>query len=189
MRSILRPALLLTAVAPLALAHPGHDVAGLAAGLNHPLAGLDHLLAMVAVGLLAARSGDRQALWALPASFMGAMLIGSLLATTGLHLPLVEGAIAASVMVLGLMLAVATAPRLGWSCLIVALCALLHGYAHVIEATGALVPYVGGMLLTTALLHAAGLVAALGMIRLRSLQTLRLTGAAIACAGVVLLAV
>ncbi len=189
MRSFIRPALLLIAAAPLALAHPGHEVSGLSAGLSHPLAGLDHLLAMVAVGLLAARSGERRALWALPASFMGAMVVGGLVAATGLHLPLVEGGIAASVVVLGLMLAVATTPRLGWSCLIVALCALLHGYAHVSEASGAMLPYAGGMLLTTALLHAAGVAVALGAVKLRAPQALRLAGAGIACAGVVLLVV
>ena len=88
-----------------ALAHPGHGAAtGAGAGFLHPLMGADHVLAMVAVGLLAARLGGR-ALWLVPVSFVTMMILGGVASVSGLGLPLVELGIAGSILVLGFVLA------------------------------------------------------------------------------------
>lgn len=85
-------ALLLTPA--LAFAHPGHDENGLMAGISHPLSGIDHLLAMVAVGLWAAQQKG-SARWALPCTFVGMLLIGGILGFDGLNVPGLESGIAA----------------------------------------------------------------------------------------------
>ena len=99
-RTLLAAALVL--VPSLALAHPGlpghvHDLAN---GFLHPLGGIDHVLAMVAVGLFAGQLGGR-ALWLVPASFVGVMTAAGLAGTSGVSLPLTEAGIAASIIVLG----------------------------------------------------------------------------------------
>ncbi len=94
-------ALALLAAPALAFAHPGHGEHGLVAGLAHPLTGLDHLLAMFAVGLWAAQQQGAARL-ALPCTFVGTMLVGGLLGFEGLQLPFMETGIAASVLALGL---------------------------------------------------------------------------------------
>ena len=94
-------AAILVAIPGAALAHPGHDAGGFAHGLVHPLGGLDHVLAMVAVGLYAALPG-RRALWLVPATFVGVMAIGGALGATGYPRPYVETGIALSVIVLDL---------------------------------------------------------------------------------------
>src|SRR6266404_5261532 len=96
-RTALRIAAVLLALAPtVAFAHPGHDGASLVSGFLHPLGGFDHIIAMVAVGLLAARLGGR-ALWLVPASFVAAMAVAGLAGMAGLGLPYVETGIAPSV--------------------------------------------------------------------------------------------
>ncbi|MDE2157552.1 MAG: HupE/UreJ family protein, partial [Burkholderiales bacterium] len=101
---------------------------GLAAGFAHPLTGLDHMLAMFAVGVWAAQLGGR-ALWAVPATFVGAMALGGLLGFAGLHPPLMEPMIAASVLALGLLVAFAV-QRKAPGVALIALFALFHGIAH-----------------------------------------------------------
>ena len=95
---------LLSLAASPAFAHVGLHADGTASGLLHPFSGLDHVLAMVAVGLFAARLGGR-ALWAVPASFVGVMMLGGALGYSGLALPYVEPAIALSVIAMGALLA------------------------------------------------------------------------------------
>ncbi|EOQ81860.1 hypothetical protein K652_03053 [Pseudomonas aeruginosa VRFPA02] len=102
-------ALALLAAPALAFAHPGHGEHGLVAGLAHPLTGLDHLLAMFAVGLWAAQQQGAARL-ALPCTFVGTMLVGGLLGFEGLQLPFMETGIAASVLALGLCVALAVRP-------------------------------------------------------------------------------
>lgn len=180
--------LLLSLVAPVALAHGGHSSAdSLAHGLLHPLAGLDHLLAMLAVGLWAAQLGGR-ARWALPLSFVGVMLAGGLLALAGVALPLVEPGIAGSVLVFGALIALGRRVPLAAGVALTGLLALFHGYAHGVE----MVPgssaawYALGFVLATAALHATGLLA--GRLTLRqSGPALRWGGALVAAAGVALL--
>ena len=174
---------LLAAVPLAAFAHPGHEVTGAVAGFVHPFSGADHLLAMLVVGLWAGRLGG-QARWQLPLAFLATMMLGAVLGMVGVTVPGVETGIAASVMVLGLMLAfAATLPmvaRLG----LVAGFALLHGLAHGAElpaGAGAL-SYVVAFSLATAVLHGIGLFAA-ARLPVRYQSALRWVGAAIALAG------
>ncbi|MCQ4239897.1 HupE/UreJ family protein, partial [Stutzerimonas stutzeri] len=95
----------------LALAHPGHDHAGVLSGIAHPVFGLDHLLAMVAVGLWAAQQTGK-ARWALPLIFVATMLLGGLAGFAGIEMPLMETGIAGSVFALGLLVALAVRPPL-----------------------------------------------------------------------------
>lgn len=174
-----------------AAAHvPGTHGAGFGHGFAHPFGGLDHLLAMVAVGLWAALRGGRL-LWGLPAAFLAAMAAGGLLGLAGAPLVLVEPGIAASVLVLGLALALSFRPPAALGLAIVGLSGLLHGYAHGAEipAAAAPVPYALGFLLATALLHGLGIGALLAAMRTRlGMPALRLTGAAVAASGLLLIA-
>lgn len=141
-----------------ALAHTGAGAGtSLLDGLAHPLAGPDHLLAMLAVGLLAAQAGGR-ALWAVPASFVAAMALGGIAGMAGLGLPLVEFGIVGSVVVLGALVALAPRLKLAAACGIVGAFALFHGHAHGTEMAGdASAPlYAAGFLVATAALHALG---------------------------------
>ena len=189
MRKALAPIALLAAAAPALLAHPGHDGTGFTAGVAHPLLGLDHLLAMVAVGLMAVRcagapDGDRRALWQVPAAFLAAMGLGGLLAVAGVPLPGAEWGIALSVLVFGVMVALANAPRTGLACAVAALFAVMHGHAHVAGMGGASVAtYIGGFLLTTGLLHAGGVLGGWWLAQSPRQAVLRLAGAAVAVAG------
>jgi len=172
MRAALTVLLLLPAVA---LAHPSH-----AAGFVHPFVGLDHLLAMITVGLWAAQLGGRWT-WAVPLAFVGSMLVGGALGFAGLHLHFVEPMIAASVLILGL--AVSLRVRLRWSALaLVGAFAVFHGVAHATEmpADASTLIYALGFVSATALLHAAGV--GLGM-----LPHARWAGVPVALAGLWLL--
>lgn len=142
-----------------------------AAGLTHPLFGFDHILAMVAVGLWAASVGGK-ALWAVPAAFVGTMAVGFGAALVGMPLPFVEPVILASVIFIGIMVALALPlPAIGVGA-VVAFFALFHGHAHGGEMgeAGAF-GYAGGFLVATALLHAVGV--ALGVGLGRALATTR----------------
>lgn len=146
----------LGAASGTALAHPGHEVASFATGFAHPFGGLDHLLAMFAVGLYAARQPGA-ARWALPGGFVLAMLAGAGLGAAGVAMPAVESGIALSVLLLGLMIALAARLPLAASLPMVAAFALFHGFAHHAEKGGAaLAVYAMGFALATAVLHAAG---------------------------------
>lgn len=143
-----------------ALAHPGGDhVHGLAAGLLHPLAGPDHLVAMLAIGLWAGLLGGRL-VWLLPAGFLGGMAAGGALGFGGVGLPGVEAGILASVIVLGALVGAAARLPTAVALPLVAAFGLLHGHAHGTEAAGGALGYAIGFLVATALLHAAGALAA-----------------------------
>lgn len=165
-----------------AFAHgAGDHVHGVVAGLMHPIGGLDHVLAMVAVGLWAGLMGGR-ALLALPASFLGGMAIGGALGMAGTGLPMVEGGILASVIILGALVAASARLSLGLALPVVAAFGLLHGNAHgleLAEGSGAL-GYAAGFLVATAALHGLG---ALGALRLSALPV-RIAGGAMAAAMV-----
>lgn len=174
-------AIALTAAAP-ALAHPGHEAEGLAGGLLHPLTGMDHLLAMVAIGLLAAMHGGR-ARWAWPLAFVAAAAAGFLAGRLGLVAPLVEPAVLASVFVLGLLVTVAARVPLAAGMALVALFGFAHGQAHAGEAgTRGIAAFAAGFLLTSAVLHVAGL----GLSRVTGRAWTRLAGAATAAGGLAL---
>lgn len=179
----------LGATAP-ALAHPGHgDAHGLLAGLIHPVGGLDHVLAMVAVGLFAAHLGGR-ALWAVPAAFVALMAFGGALAMNGAGLPFVETGIALSVVVFGLMLASGAALPVGLAAGLVGFFAIFHGQAHGAElpAGASSLAYAAGFVIATAALHGAGIGLGIGAGRLASTRAVRFGGAAMAAAGAGLLA-
>ena len=166
--------------APLAWAHTGHGVAGAASGFAHPFAGLDHLLAMLAIGAWAAQQADR-ARWAIPLAFVAAMAAGALAGFAGFSLPAVEPMIAASVVALGLAVTGAVRAPVSAGVAVAALFALFHGQAHGMEAAGQpLAAYLAGMLLATGLLHGAGYAGGLAV----RATTLRWAGAAVAAGGV-----
>jgi urease accessory protein len=167
-----------------AYAHTGnHLVTGFASGLTHPLSGLDHLLAMIAVGLWAAQLGGR-ALWAVPAAFVGAMVLGGGLAWGGFSLPQVETGIAASVLVLGLLVATQRQWAVPAGMAIAAGFAIFHGYAHGLEMPQAVSParYALGFVLATVCLHGVGIAG--GLLGRRAM---RMAGIGIAASGAVLL--
>ena len=122
-------AVFLAASASAALAHGGHAGSGFGAGFVHPFSGADHLLAMLAVGIYAARQGPFQR-WAVPAGFVVAMLGGAALSAAGLAVPMVETGVAASVLVLGLMIAFALHLPRAVVLPLVAVMAVFHGQAH-----------------------------------------------------------
>jgi urease accessory protein len=158
-RTALRIAAASLALAPAAaFAHPGHEGASLISGFTHPLGGVDHIIAMVAVGLLAARLGGR-ALWLVPASFVATMAVAGLAASAGLGLPYVETGIAVSVLVLGAIVALGVAMPLAVAMGLVAFFAVFHGYAHGIEMpeTVSGLAYGTGFVTATALLHGIGI--------------------------------
>lgn len=178
---------ILALVAPTIWAHGQgihtHGV-GLLAGLAHPFSGLDHLLAMLAVGMWAAQQGGR-ALWALPLTFVGVMALGSALGVAGIALPGVEAGILLSVLVLGLLVALASRWALPLAVSLVGLFALFHGAAHGLEMPLAASPwaYGAGMLAATAVLHVSGVLAG---IKLQAAY-LRVAGAAVSLVGMALL--
>ena len=181
-----KPLLLLAFLPGTALAHPGHDTGTVLAGAAHPLGGADHILAMVALGLLAAQIGGR-ALWALPVTFVSAMLAGGLLGFAGADFPAVEPLILASVIVLGAMVALALRAPMPVLVTMVAAFGAAHGWAHGAEgpATG-IAAYAAGFALATALLHGAGLLAgrAIPVLVLRGAGVVAaLSGAALAMVG------
>ncbi len=189
--SALRLVLALAAIASpgLALAHPGHaEQAGLLAGILHPLTGIDHLLAMLAVGLWAAQLRSRAALM-LPALFPVAMVAGAALAFAGIALPAVEPVIALSVIVLGAAILARLQLPLAAGGAMVALFAVAHGYAHGAElpAGGNVAAYAAGFIGSTIALHLLGLFLGLADQRRRGGTLLRIGGSAIAVSGLALL--
>lgn len=170
-----------------ALAHPGHPGHDFGDGFAHPMLGLDHLLAMVAVGLLAVRIGGA-GLWIMPVSFLTCMLVGGLAAAAGVPLPGVEYGIMASVLVLGLLVASTRIAPLALGAVLVAAFAFCHGHAHAAEMVsgGSLGPYAAGFLLSTALLHTAGIGLGYALSKWIDLRTVRWTGGAITAAGLLM---
>jgi urease accessory protein len=193
MRHGLITAAIVTLIPTAAFAHPGMgDAHGFVQGFAHPLGGLDHMLAMVTVGLLAWQLGGR-ALWLVPASFVLAMAAGGALGMAGIPVPFVEVGIAVSVIVLGAMVALGTKAPLAIAMALAALFAAFHGHAHGSEMpldTGG-VAYGAGFVLASALLIAAGIAlgAAIGRIGDAYGRTIyRISGSLVALVGVAVLA-
>lgn len=146
-----------------ALAHTGvAGGSGFAAGIGHPIGGLDHVLAMVAVGVLAAQmsmqTGRQSTLWLVPVSFVALMAVGGVLGMVGVAVPMVEQGIVGSVIILGAVIAWGRVMPQAAAMMFVGVLAVFHGHAHGTEmplnASG--VEYAAGFMLATASLHALG---------------------------------
>jgi urease accessory protein len=178
-----------TLVSTAAFAHPGlpGHTHGFADGFAHPLSGLDHLLAMIAVGLWAAQLGGR-ALWLMPLTFIGAMTAGAVFGFGGVAMPWIEVGIAASVLVLGAMVAFTFKPSFPVSLPIVAAFAALHGYAHGVElpVDASALSYGLGFVAATLALHMIGIGLGLAAGRVPVRYVARAAGGAIACVGLFL---
>ena len=184
-RSLRIGALVIALHAGNACAHVGTGLpGGIAQGFAHPFGGLDHLLAMVSVGLWGAFLG-RPLVHALPVVFPVVMVLGAALGMFGVRMPPVEIGVALSVLVLGGAIAVAWNARVPVAVLVVATFALFHGYAHGRELPSAADPigYSTGFVLATGLLHVIGI--GIGVIadRPRGRLVVRALGVAIACIG------
>jgi urease accessory protein len=154
------------------------------AGFAHPLTGLDHFLAMFAVGLWAARMRGLAPV-VLPVAFPLAMMAGALMAVSGWMLPGVEPMIAVSVIVLGAIVATGASLPVAASAVIVAMFAVFHGHAHATEAHGAIIAYGVGFTSATVMLHLLGMFA--GAMLTRHARLVTVGGSAIATVGVALL--
>jgi urease accessory protein len=160
-------------------------VAGFAKGLRHPVSGLDHVLAMIAVGLWGAQLGT-PALWLLPLTFPIVMAMGGLLGLLGMPLPGIEIGIAVSGIMLGAVVMTEARPRLAVAAMLVAFFAIFHGYAHGTElpvGESALL-YSMGFVIATGCLHAIGVTIGLTHRWTWGQWLLRMAGGAVAMAGV-----
>jgi urease accessory protein len=158
---------------------------GFLAGLRHPVSGLDHVLAMIAVGVWGAQLG-MPAIWILPVVFPMVMAFGGMLALLGVAIPGVEIGIAASALLLGTMVLLEAKPPLAAAAALVGVFAIFHGHAHGTElpegASGLL--YSIGFVVATGSLHGTGI--AIGTVHrfARGRVALRLAGALVAIGGV-----
>jgi urease accessory protein len=161
-RQLFLSAAALMAMTGLAEAHSGHDSSGFLNGLIHPFTGIDHIMAMVAVGLFAAMLGGR-ARYLVPSSFVVMMVAGAGLAFSGYVMPYVETAIWASVIVLSAVVVLRWNASLSVAMGLCGFFAVFHGFAHgsemPVNATG--FTYGAGFVIATAALHAIGLSAGL----------------------------
>lgn len=177
----------------VAAAHPGHgETAGFIHGFMHPIGGIDHILAMVAVGILAYQLGGR-ALWLLPAVFVAVMGIGGLLGAANLHLPLVEIGIATSIIVLGAAIASGIKAPVVAAAAVTGVFAAFHGFAHGAEmpVAGSAANYAAGFMIATTLLHVIGIAIGLALARVSQGYgpvLYRVAGCLVAIAGVAILA-
>ena len=150
---------LLALTAGIAEAHTGiGETGGFMHGFLHPLGGLDHILAMVTVGVFAAQLGGR-AIWLVPASFVALMTFGGVLGLAGVPLPFVELGIGMSIVVLGAVVALRLRAAVPLAMGLVGFFAIFHGYAHGVEMpenVGSLA-YGSGFMFATTLLHVAGI--------------------------------
>lgn len=179
MKRLLSVAALLALGAGPAFAHPGHiETSSFAAGIAHPLSGIDHIAVMIAVGLWAALKGGR-ALWVWPAAFVGLMLVGGALGMAHVALPFVEPGILASVVALGLLVALAVDLPVITGAAIIGVFALFHGHAHGSEVAENIsgLEYMAGFAVATATLHLVGIAFAQMMTRANLRLCIRAAGA------------
>lgn len=179
-------AMVLSGYASPVFAHAGTGLAGgFGAGFAHPFNGVDHLLAMVSVGLWGAVLGE-PLVFLLPVIFPGVMVFGAILGMAGIPLPPVEWGIAFSVLALGLCIACALRPPVLIALLVVAIFGLFHGYAHGKELPSAADPvgYAAGFVIATGSLHVVGLGLGGAAHWPQGMHALRMVGAGIAVVGV-----
>lgn len=182
-------AMLVAACPTTALAHArGGEALGLLSGLRHPVTGLDHVLAMVAVGLWGAQLGA-PAVWTLPVTFPMVMAVGGTLGLMGLQLPGIEVCIALSAIALGVMVWREARPNLLAAAFLVGFFAIFHGHAHGTELPpgGNGVLYSIGFVIATGTLHAVGIAMGLAHRWPAGRLALRGAGVLISIAGVAFL--
>ncbi|MEM7775848.1 MAG: HupE/UreJ family protein [Pseudomonadota bacterium] len=168
----------------------GGPLGGFQSGFRHPIVGIDHLLAMLAVGIWGAQMGGRN-VWTLPVTFPLIMAVGGILGMSGFDLPYVELGIACSVFVLGLVIAFAWKAPDWAALLLIAVFAIFHGYAHGVELPQAVDPasYANGFVVATGLIHIIGIGIGLLLERPWKGQLSRALGAAIAVTGLFFISV
>lgn len=168
-------------------AHTGEHLMN--SGLSHPFLGIDHMLAALAVGVIAVQMAGK-ASWRVPASFLGFMVLGGLSVLYGVQLPMMETGIALSILILGAVMAFSKKTSLTSMIAYVGFFALFHGQAHAAEILPLSRPllYAIGLLLSTAALHAAGMVAAHYIKKTQFSPILRYAGVGIAVIGVTFMA-
>jgi len=174
----------LAALPSAAYAHPAAEGGGFAAGFFHPILGLDHVLAMLAVGMWGGQLGA-PAIWVLPVAFPLIMALGGVLAIVGVPLPAGEIGIALSVVVLGAMIAFNRRVALWLALALISAFAVFHGHAHGLElpAHSDPVAYSAGFVLATGLIHLVGILFGLVIAMPGGMHVLRSGGAAIALVG------
>lgn len=171
----------------LALAHPDHSIQSFTGGLLHPFTGPDHILAMIAVGLWATQLKGR-AVWALPLSFVGLMMVGGMINAFDLTLIGVEPMILSSSLILGLLVAKKVSLPTVVSMGLVGFFALFHGYAHVAEmATGSLPSTLAGFVIATMILNGIGLTIGRGITHFAHDRRLQWAGAATVLASLAII--
>jgi urease accessory protein len=176
----------------VALAHTGvGGTAGFSHGFMHPLTGIDHVLAMMMVGVFAWQLGGR-ALWLVPITFVLIMAVGGTLGVAGIGVPLVEAGIALSVIVLGAIVALRLKAPVAIAMAVVGLFAMFHGHGHGSEMpeNTAGMAYGLGFMIATALLHLGGIAIGFLIGRIgdeRGPVFVRATGAVAAVAGLAIL--
>ncbi|PJI45634.1 MAG: urease accessory protein [Rhizobium sp.] len=160
------------------------EAGGFLHGFEHPLSGLDHLLAMFCVGLWGAQMGGR-AVWSLPIAFPLIMVVGGMMGIAGVPLPAVESGIALSIIVLGAAIALVWRPPEWLAVLVIGVFAIFHGYAHGAELPTAADPadYAIGFVVATGLIHLAGIAVGLAFQRLRGGELSRALGGLIGLGG------
>jgi urease accessory protein len=170
-----------------ALAHVGQgDISGgFVAGVEHPVFGLDHVVAMVAVGIWGAQLGA-PAIWVLPVTFPLVMSFGGILGGLGVPIPGIEIGIAVSAVVLGGMIALAARPPLWVAALMVGIFAIFHGYAHGAELpeSANAIAFAAGFVIATGALHALGILIGVANRWRKGGHVLRVIGGGIAACGV-----
>jgi urease accessory protein len=184
----LKTAALLLLLPTAAIAHTGvGEPTSFMHGLSHPVSGMDHLLAMLAVGLWAVQLGGK-ALWAVPSSFVILMVIGGLIGFSGVQIPFIEVGILASVLVLGALIASAYKLPVTYSALLVGIFAIFHGAAHGAEMPieAAAMTYTIGFVLATVLLHSTGIAFGQFFQKIALHKFSRFAGGAIALGGLYL---
>jgi urease accessory protein len=182
--------IVLALFAPEALAHTGADTgSGFGSGFGHPFGGLDHALAMIAVGIWGAVLG-RPLIWVLPVAFPAMMVVGGIAGIVNIGLPFVETGIALSVIALGLVIAAGWAAKREAALALVAIFAVFHGYAHGQELPQAANPaaYAAGFVLATGLLHLTGIAIGAVLAMPWGRSAVRAAGAIIAVLGAWILA-
>lgn len=186
LRHILGFALLVLALPGIANAHVlAGEGGGFLHGFEHPLSGLDHMLAMFCVGLWGAQMGGRS-VWSLPIAFPLIMVIGGMMGIAGVPLPAVESGIALSIIVLGAAIAFLWRPPEWLAVLVIGAFAIFHGYAHGAELPTATDPadYALGFVVATGLIHLAGIAVGLGFQRYHGGHLARAVGGLIGLGGV-----